>query len=182
MVADRLGDPTPRLAGRLTLNPISHIDPLGALALVLAGFGWAKPVPVNAGNLRVPGRDMTLVAVAGPLANFATAFAALVAFVLARRAMGRSDVADTIGTVLVLVFELNVALGIFNLIPLPPLDGAHLLRWLVPPRHAGILAVLDQYGPVLLLVLVISGATRHVIGPAFDAVVGLYVALVRLIL
>jgi Zn-dependent protease len=182
VVADRLGDPTPRLAGRLTLNPISHIDPLGALALVLAGFGWAKPVPVNARNLRAPRRDMTLVAVAGPVANFVTALAALVAFVVARRAMGRNDLADAIGTVLVLVFELNVALGIFNLIPLPPLDGAHLLRWIVPSRHAGMLVVLEHYGPVLMLVLVISGATRYVIGPAFEWLVGVYVALVHLIL
>src|SRR5512145_3068307 len=81
-VADRLGDPTARLAGRLTLNPLPHIDPLGALAFILAGFGWARPVPVNARNLRRPLRDMTLVAAAGPLSNFVVAFLGLFALAL----------------------------------------------------------------------------------------------------
>ena len=85
LVAERLGDPTARLRGRITLNPLPHIDPLGALAFVLAGFGWAKPVPVNANNLRHPVRDMALVAGAGPLVNFVVAFVALVALVLVDR-------------------------------------------------------------------------------------------------
>src|SRR5262245_5952864 len=84
-VADRLGDPTARLAGRLTLNPLPHIDPLGALAFVLAGFGWARPVPVNARNLRRPIRDMAWVAAAGPLSNFVVAFLGLVALALIAR-------------------------------------------------------------------------------------------------
>src|ERR671930_2378241 len=81
LVADRLGDPTARLNGRLTLNPLPHLDPLGALAFVLAGFGWAKPVPVNAYNLRHPVRDMALVGAAGPVSNFLMAFVGLVALV-----------------------------------------------------------------------------------------------------
>src|SRR5215813_4495926 len=84
LVADRLGDPTARLQGRITLNPLPHIDPLGALAFIIAGFGWAKPVPVNAYNLRNPRRDMALVAVAGPISNFAVAFIGLVAVRLVR--------------------------------------------------------------------------------------------------
>ena len=80
LVADRLGDPTARLQGRITLNPLPHIDPLGALAFVVAGFGWAKPVPVNAHNLRNPRRDMAMVAVAGPITNFAVALVGLIAF------------------------------------------------------------------------------------------------------
>src|SRR5712692_6171766 len=82
LVADRLGDPTARLRGRLTLNPLPHIDPLGALAFIIAGFGWAKPVPVNARNLRRPVRDMACVAAAGPLSNFLVAFVGLLALVL----------------------------------------------------------------------------------------------------
>src|SRR5206468_11256437 len=85
LVADRLGDPTARSLGRLTLNPLPHIDPLGALAFILAGFGWAKPVPVNARNFRHPMRDMALVAGAGPLSNFIVAFVALVALFLVDR-------------------------------------------------------------------------------------------------
>src|SRR5215475_3782528 len=84
-VADRLGDPTARLSGRLTLNPLPHIDPLGALAFVLAGFGWAKPVPVNPYNLRRPVRDMAWVAIAGPVSNFVVAFLGLVVMVLLGR-------------------------------------------------------------------------------------------------
>src|SRR5438132_9613234 len=89
LVADRLGDPTARRQGRITLNPLPHIDPLGALAFVLAGFGWAKPVPVNANNLRHPMRDMAWVAAAGPISNFVVAFVALVAV----RLVGRLGVA-----------------------------------------------------------------------------------------
>src|SRR6266508_4983248 len=87
LVADRLGDPTARALGRLTLNPLPHLDPLGALAFVLAGFGWAKPVPVNAYNLRHPIRDMALVAAAGPVSNFVIAFLGLITFRLAAEHM-----------------------------------------------------------------------------------------------
>ena len=127
LVADRLGDPTARRLGRITLNPLPHIDPLGALAFILAGFGWAKPVPVEARNLRHPVRDMALVAAAGPLSNFAAAFVALVALrLLVRVGSAFPFVAEPLGGVLFWVYLFNLALGIFNLIPLPPLDGGHL--------------------------------------------------------
>src|SRR5512145_1534463 len=129
-VADRLGDPTARLAGRLTLNPLPHIDPLGALAFVLAGFGWAKPVPVDARNLRHPIRDMAWVAAAGPLSNFAV---------------------ETLAHVLLFVYLFNLALGIFNLIPLPPLDGGHFLPYLFPRASWGFIHQLEQAGPFVLI-------------------------------
>jgi Zn-dependent protease len=178
-VADRRGDPTARRLGRLTLNPLPHIDPLGALAFVLAGFGWAKPVPVNAANLRHPARDMALVAAAGPLSNFAMAFAGLVAFVLVRRAGLPAVLAEPLPAMLLWVFQFNLALGIFNLIPLPPLDGGHFLRYLAPPGLRGPLNTLEQAGPLLLIVLVMSGATRYIVGPAFQALADAYVAVVR---
>src|SRR5438045_2269792 len=93
IVADRLGDPTARRMGRLTLNPLPHIDPFGALAFVIAGFGWAKPVPVNALNLRHPVRDMGLVAAAGPISNFLVAFLGLIALVLHQRMGGLPGIA-----------------------------------------------------------------------------------------
>src|SRR5207244_4796420 len=124
LVADRLGDPTPRALGRITLNPFPHIDLFGALAFVVAGFGWAKPVPVNAANLRHPRRDMALVAAAGPVSNFLMAFVGLVLFVLARQS---GLVGAPVAQVLLWIFQFNLALGIFNLIPLPPLDGRHFL-------------------------------------------------------
>jgi Zn-dependent protease len=179
IVADRLGDPTPRALGRITLNPFPHIDPLGALAFFVAGFGWAKPVPVNAANLRHPRRDMALVAAAGPISNFLVAFVGLVLFVLARRS---GLVGVPVEQVLLWIFQFNLALGIFNLIPLPPLDGGHFLPYFLPRGAGTFLHSLEQFGPMILLVLVVSGATRYIVGPVFQAATNLYVALVRLFL
>ncbi|HEX9820105.1 MAG TPA: site-2 protease family protein [Methylomirabilota bacterium] len=181
-VADRLGDPTARLHGRLTLNPLPHLDPLGALAFVVAGFGWAKPVPVNAANLRNPARDMLLVGAAGPLANFALAFVGLVALVLSRRAGLPDLVAEPVAGIVLWVFQFNLALGIFNLIPLPPLDGGHFLPYVLPRAAGDLIRRLEQIGPLVLIVLVMSGATRYIVGPAFRALVEVYVSGVRLIL
>src|SRR6266571_7567338 len=125
LVADRLGDPTARRLGRITLNPLPHIDPLGALAFVIAGFGWAKPVPVNAHNLRHPMRDMAWVTAAGPISNFVVAFVALVAVRLVGRLGAAPFVAEPVAGMLFYIYLFNLALGIFNLIPLPPLDGGH---------------------------------------------------------
>jgi Zn-dependent protease len=179
ITADRLGDPTPRRAGRITLNPLPHIDPLGAIAFVVAGFGWARPVPVSAANLRHPARDMALVAGAGPLTNFVVAFLALLLLVTVRRMLVDTAVTGGLARVLLTTFQFNLALGIFNLLPLPPLDGGHFLAAL---GFAGRWqATLEQYGPVLLLLLVVSGATRFVIGPVFEVMTGLYLALLRLV-
>jgi Zn-dependent protease len=150
-VADRLGDPTARLAGRLTLNPLPHIDPLGALAFVLAGFGWARPVPVNARNLRRPLRDMACVAAAGPVSNFLVAFAGLLALILVRHGLSAPFLAAPVEGMLRYVYLFNLGLGIFNLIPLPPLDGGHFLPYFFPRRSWSLLARLEQYGPLLLL-------------------------------
>jgi len=181
LVADRLGDPTARRLGRITLNPLPHIDPLGALAFVLAGFGWAKPVPVNAHNLRHPRRDMAWVAVAGPLSNFVAAFVALVAVRLLGQVGGAFPfVAEPIGGVLFWVYVFNLALGIFNLIPLPPLDGGHFLPYFFP--RATFIHQLEQAGPFLLILLVLSGATRYVVQPLFNVISGFYLAVVRLLI
>jgi len=179
VVADRLGDPTPRAMGRITLNPLPHIDPFGAIAFVLAGFGWAKPVPVNAANLRHPRRDMAWVAAAGPISNFLVAFLGLVLFVLARRS---GLVGEPVGQAILWIFQFNLALGIFNLIPLPPLDGGHFLPYFLPPGASALLHSLEQFGPMILLVLVMSGATGYIVGPVFEALTVAYIALVRLFL
>ncbi len=178
LVADRLGDSTARMLGRITLNPLPHIDPLGAVAFVVAGFGWAKPVPVNARNFRHPVRDMAGVAAAGPVANFATAFAALLVLV----ALGRSDVLpQPLLRALSYVYTFNLALGIFNLIPLPPLDGGHFLAYLLPRSASGLVPLLERYGMFILLLLVFTGATRWIVGPAFDWTSRIMIGLARLI-
>ena len=182
VVADRLGDPTARLQGRLTLNPLPHIDPLGALAFVLAGFGWAKPVPVNSYNLRHPKRDMAFVAAAGPLSNFLVAFLGLIAWVLLPRMINVPFITEPLAGILKYVYSFNLALGIFNLIPLPPLDGGHFLPYFLPRGSWTLLHQLEQYGPFILLLLVMSGGTRYVIGPLFHFMSGFYISIIQFIL
>src|SRR5215475_6950273 len=180
-VADRLGDPTARLAGRLTLNPLPHIDPLGGLAFFLAGFGWARPVPVDARNLRRPIRDMAWVAAAGPLSNFVTAFIGLVLLVLTSQFVESPFVARPVAGMLRFVYTFNLGLAIFNLIPLPPLDGGHFLPYFFPRASWGAIHKLEQYGPIILILAVFSGATRYVVVPAITLVQGMLIALSRLI-
>jgi Zn-dependent protease len=181
-VADRLGDPTARLAGRLTLNPLPHIDPFGALAFIVAGFGWARPVPVNARNLRRPVRDMACVAAAGPLSNFLMAFVGLVLTALVTQLVSNPFLARPLGGMFYTVYTFNLGLAIFNLIPLPPLDGGHFLPYFFPRRSWPLLARVEQYGPMILLLLVFSGATRYILGPLFALVNALYLGALRAIL
>jgi len=175
LVADRLGDPTARRLGRITLNPLPHIDPLGALAFVLAGFGWAKPVPVDARNFRHPVRDMVWVAVAGPLSNFAAAFVTLVVL----------NLLGPVGAIFLLVakqiYVFNLVLGVFNLIPLPPLDGGHFLPYLFP-RAWSFIHQLEQAGPFLLILLVFSGATSRVVVPVVNLISDFYLSAVRFLI
>jgi Zn-dependent protease len=177
LVADRLGDRTARQQGRLTLNPLPHLDPVGALAFVLAGFGWARPVQVNAANLRNPARDMVFIAAAGPASNFVLAFLGIVAFVLAGRSVPSASIGEPLAAMLLWVFQFNLALAIFNVIPLPPLDGGHFLRYMLREPAAAWLGPLEQYGPIILLVLVLSGATRYVVEPVFRLLAAAYISL-----
>ncbi len=152
-VAYKFGDPTAKEAGRLTLNPLKHIDPIGMivvpLLLRLLNFrfiiGWAKPVPVNFFNLRNPKRDMIWVALAGPLTNFILAllFSRLLAF----------TAPDSVRAVLILAVYINLVLGLFNLIPLPPLDGSKVVMGFMPYRLAMSYGRLENFGIIILLVL-----------------------------
>ena len=153
LVADQLGDHRPRALGRVSLNPIRHLDPLGALFFVLAGFGWGKPVPVNAYALR-PGRTgLTYVALAGPIANFAVAAVVAVIFRVLQQA-GLLD-APFLREVVALIVYFNIALGLFNLIPIPPLDGYNVVLPLLPPRQSFLVQRYAQYGYIALLLLLV---------------------------
>ncbi len=183
LVADRLGDHTARLQGRITLNPLPHIDPLGALAFVIAGFGWAKPVPVNAFNLRHPVRDMALVAAAGPLSNFVMAFLGLLTLGLVAPLIQSPFIAEPVRGMLLYIYLFNLGLGIFNLIPLPPLDGGHFLPYFLPRGSRWeLLHQVEQMGPIILILLIVSGATRYIMGPLMALMNALFLWVVRLII
>ncbi len=162
LAAWSLGDRTARSAGRLTLNPLRHLDPFGSLMLLLTmfagvpGIGWGKPVPVNPRALRFGRLGMAIVSAAGPLANLAIAF--LVALAVRAADMRGDAVPAWSGQLLVALVALNVSLCVFNLLPLAPLDGFGVAVGVLPLAIARPLARLQQYGPGLLLLLVFSGS------------------------
>lgn len=151
-MAWRLGDPTAKDLGRLTLNPIKHLDVLGTLMVFVVGFGWAKPVPVNPHNLQGGRKGMALVAVVGPLSNLALA----TAVALIWRASGFVGGEIVVNTALVFIY-LNIALLFFNLIPFPPLDGFRVLLGVLPEGLAQQWARFGQVGPMLLFGLILIG-------------------------
>jgi Zn-dependent protease len=152
-MADRLGDPTPRLAGRLTLNPISHIDPIGLLMLIIVRFGWAKPVPINPYNFSDPRRGSLLVSLAGPLSNFLFAWVLAAIFRNLPFAYG-----DIVGAIVSYTIWINLALAVFNLIPIPPLDGSHILEYFLPAHQYETMYRLQQYGFLILILIVFFGS------------------------
>ena len=155
--AYKLGDDTAERYGRLTLNPLKHIDLMGLLMLLFAGIGWAKPVPVNPYNLRNPKTDMALISAAGPAANFALAIllAILIRFILFPMNL------VSLGAFLVLGIQLNIMLGLFNLVPIPPLDGSKILGSLLPDNLYYHWTNLERYGPILIIILVFSGRSGN---------------------
>lgn len=169
--ADRLGDPTARQLGRVSLNPLVHIDPIGTILLPLLAtlsnfpiLGWAKPVPVNISRLRHHRRDFMIVAAAGPISNF------LQALVLALAFKAVYTVGDTgmLMAVLWKAVETNLLLAFFNLIPIPPLDGGNVLAGLVPESAARVLDQVRQFGFIALYLLLYSGVLSRLILPPTD--------------
>ncbi|HVH30409.1 MAG TPA: site-2 protease family protein [bacterium] len=164
-VADRLGDPTPRAAGRLTLNPLAHLDLVGTLLILLVGFGWAKPVPITPTNFRNWRRDTVIVAAAGPLANVTLLFVLGIPFKLGLL-HAQAIEAGAISAVLLTTMRINAMLAIFNLIPIPPLDGSKILLGLLPPEQAVGFARVQMYGPfILLFLLMFTSAWRFLTVP-----------------
>jgi Zn-dependent protease len=176
-VAVALGDDTPEQQGRLTLSPLAHIDPLGMLLFIFARFGWAKPVQINPSAFKHPKRDDLLVTVAGPLANLVAA----VLFALLTRAMllfnpkiFSGSFGNEIFMIVAYFVWTNLVLTIFNFLPIPPLDGSHLLFALIPERFHNFKEKMLQFGGVILIAIVLiennSGIDFFPIGPAVQTV------------
>jgi Zn-dependent protease len=152
-VAWRLGDPTAKMMGRLTLNPLKHLDPIGTIALFLFRFGWAKPVPIDPRNFRHPTRDMAISGLAGPAANLLTA--AVSGLIL--RVLFLFHIGGFVAAVATYFVLFNLILCFFNLIPIPPLDGSRLLYHLLPPNLAAGYARLERYGFIILIAIILAG-------------------------
>ena len=173
--ADRLGDPTARLLGRVSLNPIVHADPIGTVVFPLLSLatgamliGWAKPVPVNLRYLHHPRRDYMIVAAAGPVSNLILALfgAILLAIVpISPQTLGESNVSVPIATLLTRLVNLNVLLAVFNMLPIPPLDGGNVLAGLLPPNFAEVFNKVRPYGFILLYALILSNGFSYIVIP-----------------
>ena len=153
-VAYHLGDHTAYRNGRLTLNPLAHLDPIGALVLYFAGFGWAKPVPVNGNNLVNPRTDMMKIAFAGPASNI---LLAVIGGIVLRILIGSSIFYESVYVTLIYFTQINIALAVFNMLPIPPLDGSQIFNGYMVIRNPGLVMKLQTYGPQILFGIILIG-------------------------
>lgn len=167
-MAYAFGDPTAKDAGRLTLNPLAHLDPIGTLMLVFAHFGWAKPVPINPYYFQGDrGQKIMLVSVAGPLSNILQALvgSVLLSLLVHFTISGQSKLWQLLFSFLFSYININIVLAVFNLLPVPPLDGSKILASLLPERHMNIVFALERYGFIILIALMFLGVLSLIITP-----------------
>ncbi|KUO78173.1 MAG: peptidase M50 [Desulfosporosinus sp. BRH_c37] len=182
-VADRLGDPTPRSQGRLTMNPIAHLDLFGTLMALLYRFGWAKPVMTNPQYYRGDkNRGQMLVALAGPIMNLLTAFVVMFLWFLTMHWVRGSEWSSIISLIFQSTVFMNLGLGIFNLLPIPPLDGFAVLVGVLPKHYARQLHVLEQYGMIILVILLFTDILGKVLFPAVNGIAYAYQTIITLVL
>jgi len=158
-MAYKLGDATAKADGRLSLNPLDHLDPFGTLMLLIMGFGWAKPVPVNTRYFKKPRRDFALTALAGPMINFIVALISAFLFVLTWYIVGYNDLTGITSDAILMIFDysmvFNIGLGLFNLIPLPPLDGSNILICMLPNSLAAKYSRVRYYSGYIFIGLIL---------------------------
>lgn len=183
--AERLGDPTPRLMGRLTLNPLAHLDPLGTIMLLIARFGWGKPVQFDPFNLRNPRRDSAIISLAGPVSNLllATLCSVVLRLVIAFHI---SPLDYLIIGLLDNLIIMSVVLAVFNLVPIHPLDGFKIVGGILPEEYAHQWAELERYGMIFLifLILPLSGGASpisQIISPVINFLLGIFLPALRVI-
>jgi len=179
-VAYALGDYTPKMQGRLTLNPAAHVDPIGLLMLFLVHFGWAKPVQINPMNFSNPRRDDILVSLAGPASNLIVSFIALIVLVL----MAKMDFPLSEGLLVVfnLIIIYNINFAIFNMLPIPPLDGSHILRNLLPYELARAYEQLERYSFIFLIIIIATPILHYVFVPLQKFIFGIFQSIVNILL
>ncbi len=180
-VAYKLGDPTAKNLGRLTLNPIKHLDPIGFICMLLAGFGWANPVPINSRNFKKPRRDIALTSIAGPLSNLILSFLFVIILRLTYEPLTKTiytaamiskgthaSIAYYIYVFLILAIRMNITLAVFNLLPIPPLDGSKILYMFLPPKVYFKIAPYERYISLAFMLLLLLG----VISPLLETITG----------
>ena len=179
-VAYALGDFTPRLQGRLTLNPAAHVDPIGLLMLFIVHFGWAKPVQINPLNFSNPRRDDILVSLAGPASNLIVSFVALIVLVM----LAKLDLPLSEGVLVVfnLIIIYNINFAIFNMLPIPPLDGSHILRNLLPYNLARTYEQLERYSFIFLIIIIATPVLSYVFVPLQRFIFGIFRSIVDVLL
>ena len=179
-VAVAMGDFTPKLTGRLTLNPMAHIDPIGLLMLLVCRFGWAKPVMVNPRNFKDMKKGNILVALAGPAANFLTAFVTLFIMMM----LFKMGMLNTVGikTVLSMIVLFNINFGIFNLIPLPPLDGSKILLEFLPGELAYKYMGIERYSFIILIILIMTPVLSSILVPFSSLILHIFETILSVIL
>lgn len=176
-VANRLGDPTAKNMGRLSLDPLRHVDPIGLLSFVLFGWGWAKPVMINSRNLKNPRRDDLLISIAGPAANLVLGFVFYITY-FASIMLGMQN--DILLNILATTCTMNISFAIFNLIPIHPLDGFHVLTSIFPKLGYKFLAFMRQYGMWILVALSYSGILDQILTPVAMAIYNFFNAILML--
>ena len=172
------GDTTAQRQGRMNLNPLSHLDPIGTIMILLVGFGWAKPVPINPYNFNQYRKGLRWVSFAGPMVNFILGFLSLLFFSI----LFSRGITDGLFLQFVMVLtQLNILLGIFNLIPIPPLDGSKILMSFLPDAYLGHYRIIEQYAPLILLILIVTRALGVIIFPLFNLVLTLFSTIIGFI-
>ena len=160
-IASKLGDPTAKNMGRLDLNPLAHLDPIGTVAIFLFGFGWARPVPINPNYFKNPKRGMALTALAGPVSNILMALIAMILYkltaILGMTFSGAANILTIISYILFGLISLNLSLAVFNLVPIPPLDGSKILGAFLPDRIYNIVLQYERYAILLVYLVMFTG-------------------------
>ncbi len=172
--AIKLGDPTPKMQGRDTLSPLSHIDPIGFICLLIAHFGWGKPVQIDPRYFKNPLKDQMIVSLAGPVMNLIIAFVSLIIWNVLTVTGVLTGLSDTAATAINIIFQymviINISLFIFNLLPLPNFDGSKILMYFVPDKWKMRLLSIEKYGFIIFLIIVITPIPQYVITPILNAI------------